>query len=66
MIAVSGKMTSEHPMYFETDDITYDFERNPDVDKIRMAVKMSVEKYSGLTYMLRNMTKSNIKDNGEW
>ncbi len=59
-IDVSGKLTSEHPMYFETIDLSYHFEGNTDVNLIKKAVMMSEEKYCGLTYMLRKSAKINI------
>lgn len=61
MVNVSGKLTTDHPMYFETIDITYQFEGATDVKMIKKAVKMSEEKYCGLTYMLKDMAKINIK-----
>ena len=59
-IDVSGKLTTDHPMYFETIDINYHFEGNTDVEMIKKVVQMSEEKYCGLTYMLSNMAKINI------
>ena len=61
MIDISGKLTTEHPMYFETIDITYHFEGNTDVEMIKKVVKMNEEKYCGLTYMLSDMAKINIE-----
>ena len=58
---ISGKLTTEHPMYFETIDMTFNFEGNTDVKMIKKAVQMSEEQYCGLSYMLRSMAKFNIK-----
>ncbi len=58
---ISGKLTTEHPMYFETIDMTFNFEGNTDVEMIKKAVQMSEEQYCGLSYMLRSMAKFNIK-----
>lgn len=60
MVDVSGKLTTEHPMVFETIDIIYHFEGNTDVETIKKVVKMSEEKYCGLTYMLSKMTELKI------
>ncbi len=60
MVDVSGKLTTEHPMVFENIDITYRFEGNTDVETIKKAVKMSEEKYCGLTYMLSKVTELKI------
>ncbi|QFZ55333.1 hypothetical protein FEZ18_11200 [Oceanihabitans sp. IOP_32] len=57
---VSGTLTTEHPMVFETIDITYHFEGNTDVEMIKKVITMSEEKYCGLTYMLAQIAKVNI------
>jgi len=59
-IDVMGKLTSEHPMYFETIDMIYHFDGNTDQKIIKKAVMMSEEKYCGLTYMLGKAAKINI------
>lgn len=60
-IDISGKLTNEHPMYFETIDVTYFFEGKTDKEIIKKVVKMNEEKYCGLSYMLGNMAKFNNK-----
>ena len=64
---VSGTLTTGHPMVFETIDITYHFEGNTDVEMLKKVIKMSEEKYCGLTYMLAKIAKVNIMitQNGE-
>ncbi|HSH52533.1 MAG TPA: OsmC family protein [Bacteroidales bacterium] len=57
---VSGTLTTEHPMFFKTIDITYHFEGNTDIEMLKKVVKMSEEKYCGLTYMLSKVSKINI------
>lgn len=57
---VSGKLTTEHPMHFETIDMTYNFEGNTDGAMIKKVVQMSEEKYCGLSYMLSKTAKINI------
>ena len=60
-IDVSGELTADHPMYFDTITIVYHFEGNTDIEMIKKVVKMSEEKYCGLTYMLKDMAKMNIE-----
>jgi putative redox protein len=57
---VSGTLTTEHPMVFETIDITYHFEGNTDVEMLKKVIQMSEEKYCGLTYMLAKIAIVNI------
>ena len=57
VVDVSGKLTTEHPMYFETIDVVYRIDGNTDVNAIKKAVTMSEDKYCGLTYMLRKASK---------
>lgn len=57
---VSGTLTTEHPMVFETIDIIYHFEGNTDAEMLKKVVKMSEEKYCGLTYMLAKIANVNI------
>ena len=61
IVEVSEKLTNDHPMYFETIDMTYQFEGNKGFDMIKKVVKMSEDKYCGLTYMLGEMAKINIR-----
>lgn len=58
-IDISGKLTSEHPMYFETIDITYIVEGKTDVDKLKKVIKMSEEQYCGLSFMVSKSAKIN-------
>lgn len=60
-IDISGKLTTEHPMYFETIDVTYSFEGKTDVEMIKKVIRMNEEKYCGLSYMLSKMAKFNNK-----
>ena len=60
-IDITGKLTSEHPMYFENIDITYHVEGNTDANKLKKVIKMSEEQYCGLTLMVSRMAKINSK-----
>ena len=60
-VDISGQLTNDHPMFFETMDITYTLEGNASEDKIKKVIQMSEEKYCGLTYMLREVAKFNVK-----
>ena len=60
-VDVSGQLTDDHPMYFENIDITYEIEGNTGEEKIKKVIQMSEEKYCGLTYMLREVAKFNIR-----
>lgn len=60
-VDISGHLTDDHPMFFDTMDITYTLEGNSGEDKIKKVIQMSEEKYCGLTHMLRNVAKFNIK-----
>ena len=60
-VDVSGQLTKDHPLYFETIDITYELEGNTKVEVIKKVIQMSEEKYCGLTYMLREIAKFNVK-----
>jgi putative redox protein len=59
-IDVHGILTTDHPMYFETIDMTYRFEGKTDENTLKKVVTMTEEKYCGLTYMLSKMAKINI------
>lgn len=54
---VSGTLTTEQPMIFETIDITYHFEGNTDIEMLKKVTKTSEDKYCGLTYMLAKIGK---------
>ena len=56
-IDIKGELSSTHPMYFETIDITYHAEGNTDINKLKKVVKMSEEQYCGLTLMVSKMAK---------
>ena len=58
-VDIAGKLTSEHPMYFENIDITYHVEGNTDVKKLKKVIKMSEQQYCGLTLMVSKMAKIN-------
>lgn len=60
-VDVAGKLTTEHPMVFETIDMTYHFEGDTDVEMIKKVIQMSEEKYCGLTYMLSKVSGLTIK-----
>ncbi len=56
-IDITGKLTSEHPMYFENIAITYNVKGNTDVKKLKKVIKMSEEQYCGLTLMVSKLAK---------
>jgi len=58
-IDISGRLTTEHPMYFETIDITYIIEGSSDENKLKKVIKMSEEQYCGLSYMVSKLAKVN-------
>ncbi|MDY0343938.1 MAG: OsmC family protein [Lentimicrobium sp.] len=60
-VDISGQLTNDHPMYFETIDVTYTLEGNISEEKIKKVIQMSEEKYCGLTYMLREVAKFNVR-----
>ena len=66
-IDITGKLTSEHPMYFENIDMTYNVEGNTDVNKLKKVINMSEKQYCGLTLMVSKMAKINttVLLNGE-
>jgi len=58
-VDIAGRLTSDHPMYFENIDITYHVEGNTDVNKLKKVIKMSEQQYCGLTLMVSKMAKIN-------
>ncbi len=60
-VDITGTLTKEHPMYFETIDMVYTFEGNTDVNKLNKVVNMSEKQYCGLTLMVSKMAKINSK-----
>jgi len=66
-IDITEKLTSEHPMYFENITITYILKGNTDVNKLEKAIKLSEQKYCGLTFMVSKLAKidTNLLLNGE-
>ena len=58
-IDIAGKLTSEHPMYFENIDIIYHVEGNTDVNKLKKVIKMSEQQYCGLTLMVSKLANIN-------
>jgi len=64
---ITGILTNEHPMYFETINVTYNIEGKTDVNKLKKVIKMSEEQYCGLSFMVSKLAKINttILLNGE-
>jgi putative redox protein len=60
-IDITGKLSSEHPMYFENIAITYNLEGNTDVNKLKKVVEMSEKQYCGLTLMVSKMANIDSK-----
>ncbi len=58
-IDIAGKLSSEHPMYFDNIDITYTVEGNTDKNKLVKVIKMSEKQYCGLTYTVAKLGKIN-------
>ncbi len=58
-IDITGQLTNEHPMYFETINITYNVEGETEVNKLKKVIKMSEEQYCGLSYMVSKLAKIN-------
>jgi putative redox protein len=53
-LSVSGELTDEHPKYYTKIHVVYEIMgRNLDAAGIEKAVRMSQEKYCGVSYMLR-------------
>ena len=53
-IKVDGNITDEHPKHFDHMHITYIIKgKNIPVNKIKMAVTLSLEKYCGVSYSYR-------------
>lgn len=53
-LIVTGELTEEHPRYYRKIHVVYEL-YGPDLDeeKIEKAVRLSQEKYCGVSYMLR-------------
>lgn len=61
-LEVKGELTGEHPKVFKEIMIRYIFTgSNLNIDKIEKAVKMSQEKYCGVTAMLNKTAKINYE-----
>lgn len=57
-VEVTGSLTDEHPRYYSKIHIHYLFVGpNPDKEKIEKAVKLSQERYCGVSYMLGQVAK---------
>ena len=57
-VEVSGKMTEEHPKYYEKIHIKYIFRGNHlPIDKLEKAILLSQEKYCGVSVMLRKIAE---------
>jgi putative redox protein len=53
-INVDGNVTDEHPKHFDHMHITYIIKgKNIPVDKVNMAISLSLEKYCGVSYSFR-------------
>ncbi len=62
-VEVEGELTEEHPKYFHSITVNYIFRgKDLPMDKIEKAVKLSEERYCGVTEMLKKSSKitSNI------
>ena len=60
-IDITGKLSSEHPMYFENIAITYKIEGNTNVNKLKKVIEMSEKQYCGLTLMVSKMANIDSK-----
>ena len=58
-IDVNGRLGTEHPVRYEEIDITYEFKNADDLDthKVETAIKLSQEKYCGVSAMLKDVSK---------
>jgi putative redox protein len=57
-VEVRGKMTEEHPRYYDKIHIKYFFRGNQlPIDKIEKAILLSQEKYCGVSVMLRKVAE---------
>lgn len=57
-VEVEGELTEEHPKYFHTITVNYIFRgKDLPMDKIEKAVKLSEERYCGVSEMLRKSSK---------
>lgn len=67
-IDVQGEPTEEHPVYYKKIKLTYSF-KGPDLDheKIEKAVRLSQERYCGVSYTLQQVAELDyqIKYNDE-
>ena len=61
-IITTGELTDEHPKYYHSVGVTYQFfGKNLPKDKLQKAVDLSVEKYCGVMEMFRRFASVNIK-----
>lgn len=57
-IRVDAELTEEHPKHYTSMNITYEFRgENLDMEKLKKAVKLSQERYCGVSYMFRQIMK---------
>lgn len=57
-VEVSGRMTEEHPKYYDKIHIKYIFRgENLPIDKLEKAITLSQEKYCGVSVMLRKVAE---------
>lgn len=60
-ISAKGHLTDEHPKIYHTIDLTYHvWGNNIDRNKVEKAVKLSKEKYCGVSAMLEKASKINV------
>ena len=60
-IDVSGDLTDEHPKFYKTVKVVYDFYgADMKKDKIQKAVDLSVERYCGVMEMFRKFAEIEI------
>lgn len=53
-VSVAGKLTEEHPKYYKTVKVVYNFEgKDLDQAKLNKIVNMSIERYCGVFEMFR-------------
>lgn len=61
-IIASGKLTDEHPKYYDRVHVLYQFYgKDLPIEKIKKAVDLSVEKYCGVMEMFRKFAEISIE-----
>jgi putative redox protein len=57
-VRVDGQLTEEHPKYYESMHIIYEFKgKNLQEDKLRKAIELSQEKYCGVSALYKKAIK---------